>query len=193
MIAGHFGFAALTKASERQVPLWALMLATVWLDIVFVPLYVAGIETIETVPGSRGGYGAGIIHADYTHSLLGALAISGIFGFVASIPWGRRCGVVLAAVTFSHWLLDLIVHRADMPLLPANIGGFPKLGFGLWQWPAAAILSELALVIAGSFFYWRAAQATVEARGSAGKGRAIVTALLVLVAGCAILFLDATG
>jgi membrane-bound metal-dependent hydrolase YbcI (DUF457 family) len=193
MIAGHFGFAALTKARERQVPLWALMLATVWLDIVFVPLYVAGIETIETVPGSRGGYGAGIIHADYTHSLLGALAISGIFGFVASIPWGRRCGVVLGAVTFSHWLLDLIVHRADMPLLPANIGGFPKLGFGLWRWPAAAILSELALVIAGSFFYWRAAQAIVDARGGAGKGRAIVTALLVLVAGCAILFLDATG
>jgi hypothetical protein len=86
MIAGHFGFAALTKARERQVPLWALMLATVWLDIIFVPLYVAGIETIETVPGSRGGYGAAIIHADYTHSLLGALALSGIFGFVASIP-----------------------------------------------------------------------------------------------------------
>jgi membrane-bound metal-dependent hydrolase YbcI (DUF457 family) len=193
MIAGHFGFAALTKARERQVPLWALMLATVWLDIVFVPLYVAGIETIETVPGSRGGYGAGIIHADYTHSLLGALVLSGIFGFVASIPWGRRCGVVLGVVTFSHWLLDLIVHRADMPLLPANIGGLPKLGFGLWQWPAAAILSELALVLAGSFLYWRAAQATVDAGRGAGKARAIVTALLVLVAGCAILALDATG
>jgi hypothetical protein len=193
MIAGHFGFAALTKARERQVPLWALMLATVWLDIVFVPLFVAGIETIETVPGSRGGYGAGIIHADYTHSLLGALVLSGMFGLVASIPWGRRCGVVLGLVAFSHWLLDLIVHRADMPFLPANVGGLPKLGFGLWQWPAAAILSELALVIAGSFYYWRAAQATVDAGGGAGKPRAIVTALLVLVAGCAILFLDATG
>src|SRR5882757_6533429 len=165
MIAGHFGLAALAKARERQVPLWALMLATVWLDIVFVPLFVAGIETIETVPGSHGGYGGGIIHADYTHSLLGALALSAAFGFVASIPWGRRCGVVLGLVAFSHWLLDLIVHRADMPLLPANLGGLPKLGFGLWQWPVASVLSELALVIVGSFLYWRAARATVDAGG----------------------------
>jgi hypothetical protein len=90
MIAGHFGFAALTKAREPQVPLWALMLATVWLDIVFVPLFVAGIETIETVPGTHGGYGAAVIHADYTHSLLGALLLSGIFGLVSSIPWGPR-------------------------------------------------------------------------------------------------------
>jgi hypothetical protein len=52
MIAGHFGFAALIKAREPQVPLWALMLATVWLDVVFVPLYVAGIESIEEVPGA---------------------------------------------------------------------------------------------------------------------------------------------
>ena len=73
MIAGHFGFAALVKSRERQAPLWALMLSTVWLDIVFVPLFLAGIETIELVPGTHGGYGAGIIHADYTHSLVGAL------------------------------------------------------------------------------------------------------------------------
>ncbi len=55
MIAGHFGFAALVKSRETQVPLWALMLATVWLDIVFVPLFVAGIESVEVVPGAHGG------------------------------------------------------------------------------------------------------------------------------------------
>jgi hypothetical protein len=40
MIAGHFGLAAGVKGRERQVPLWALMLATVWLDLVFAPLQV---------------------------------------------------------------------------------------------------------------------------------------------------------
>jgi hypothetical protein len=193
MIAGHFGFAALVKARERHVPLWALMLATVWLDIVFVPLYVAGIESIEVVPGTHGGYGAGIIHANYTHSLLGALVLSGIFCISASIAWGRRYGVVLGGVVFSHWLLDLIVHRADMPILPGDIGGLPKLGFGLWQWPAAAVLTELILVAAGAFFYWRAAQATVRAAGGAGRIRAHISAALVFIAGCAVLFLDATG
>ena len=56
--------AAGVKGRERQVPLWALMLATVWLDIVFAPLLAAGVETIETVPGTSGGYGKAIIHAD---------------------------------------------------------------------------------------------------------------------------------
>lgn len=193
MIAGHFGFAALVKARERQVPLWALMLATVWLDVVFVPLYVVGIESIETVPDTQGGYGAGIIHADYTHSLLGALLLAGVFGLIAGIPWGRRCGVVLGAVVFSHWLLDLIVHRHDMPMLPRDVGSLPELGFGLWRFPTAAITTEFALVVAGAFFYWQAARAAVHAAGNAGRLRADIAASLVLISGCAILFLDATG
>ena len=64
MIAGHFGFAAAVKSRERQVPLWALMLATQWLDVVFVPLLLLGVETLTPVPGTRGGYGEVIIHAD---------------------------------------------------------------------------------------------------------------------------------
>jgi membrane-bound metal-dependent hydrolase YbcI (DUF457 family) len=193
MIAGHFGFAALVKARERQVPLWALMLATVWLDVIFVPLFVAGVETIETVSGTKGGYGTGIIHADYTHSVPGALVIAAVFGVIAAIPWGRRCGIVLAAVVFSHWLLDLIVHRGDMPILPGNIGDLPKLGFGLWRFPTAAITSELVLVVAGAFFYWQAARSVVRSAGGTGRLRADMAAGLVLISGCGILLLDATG
>jgi hypothetical protein len=69
MIAGHFGFAAGVKGRQPQVPLWALMLATVWLDILFAPFLAAGVESFDTVPGTSGGYGNAIIHADYTHSL----------------------------------------------------------------------------------------------------------------------------
>ena len=193
MIAGHFGFAALVKARERQVPLWALMLATVWLDVIFVPLFVTGVETIETVSGTKGGYGTGIIHADYTHSVTGALVIAAVFGLIAALPWGRRCGIVLAAVVFSHWLLDLIVHRGDMPIWPGNIGSLPKLGFGLWRFPTAAITSELVLVVAGAFFYWQAARSVVRAAGGTGRLRADIAAGLVLISGCGILLLDATG
>ena len=75
---------------DSDVRITALMLATVWLDVIFVPLFVAGVETIETVSGARGGYGTGIIHADYTHSVPGALVIAGVFGLIAAIPWGRR-------------------------------------------------------------------------------------------------------
>src|ERR1700678_1890034 len=107
MTTGHFGFAALAKSREPRVPLWSLMLATVWLDIIFVPLFVMKLETLEPVPGLRGGYGQNIIHADYTHSLLGALVLSLIFGLAFSVRWGRRCALVLAFVALSHWLLDL--------------------------------------------------------------------------------------
>jgi membrane-bound metal-dependent hydrolase YbcI (DUF457 family) len=193
MIAGHFGFAALVKARERQVPLWALMLATVWLDVIFVPLFVTGVETIETVSGTKGGYGTGIIHADYTHSVPGALVIAGVFGLIAAIPWGRRCGIVLAAVVFSHWLLDLVVHRGDMAILPGNSGDLPRLGLGLWRFPTAAITSELVLVVAGAFFYWQAARSVVRAAGGTGRLRADLAAGLVLISGCGILLLDATG
>jgi membrane-bound metal-dependent hydrolase YbcI (DUF457 family) len=187
LVAGHFGFAAGVKALEPQVPLWALMLATVWLDVVFAPLLVAGVETIDNVPGTSGGYGNSIIHADWTHSLVGALVLAAAFGLVAARPWGRRAGVVLGAVVFSHWLLDLIVHRADLPILPGNAGDLPRLGFGLWKVPAVSILVELALVVAGAWLYWRAA-----VRASAGDARrANLLAGLLLVAGLVTLGLDA--
>jgi membrane-bound metal-dependent hydrolase YbcI (DUF457 family) len=180
VIAGHFGLAAGVKEVEPSAPLWALMLATVWLDVVFVPLLLAGVETIEPVPGSGGGYGNAIIHADYTHSLVGAAALALIFGAVAAVPWGRRVGAVLGAVVFSHWVLDLIVHRGDMPLLPGNAGGLPRFGLGLWEMRPAVIVVELALVIGGAYFYWRAAErAAHPPAGSPDRARLLAGAILV--------------
>lgn len=192
MIAGHFGFAAIVKSREQRVPLWSLMLATVWLDIVFIPLFLAGIEKLEPVPGLRGGYGQNIIYADYTHSLIGALVLSAAFGLMFGWRWGKRCAFVLGFVSFSHWLLDLVVHRHDMPVLPGNWGNLPRLGFGLWQMKTGSILAELLLVILGTWCYWRAARAASLAAHK-GNSRAIVTALLILLGGVAVLVLDVTG
>lgn len=192
MIAGHFGFAAVVKSRERQAPLWALMLATVWLDIVFVPLLLAGIETLEPVPGTHGGYGNNVIHADYTHSLVGALVLSALLGLVFLMRWGVRSSMAVGLVSFSHWLLDLPVHRADMPILPGNLGHLPELGFGLWRVPPAVIILELALVIAGSWLYWRAARDVTSVTGTGGQ-RARIAAALILVGGAAVLALDVTG
>lgn len=192
MIAGHFGFAAIVKSREPLVPLWSLMLATVWLDIVFVPLFLAGIEKLEPVAGLRGGYGQRIIYADYTHSLMGALVLSAAFGLMFGWSWGKPCAFVLGFVSFSHWLLDLVVHRHDMPVFPGNWSNLPRLGLGLWQVKTGSILAELLLVILGTWCYWRAARAASLAAHK-GHSRAIVTALLILVGGVAVLVLDVTG
>ena len=191
MVAGHFGLAAAVKAKEPQVPLWSLMLATAWLDVLFVPLYIAGIERIEPAPGTGGtGYGEGVIYADYTHSLVGALALGLLFGLIAAVPWGRRTGVVLGAVVFSHWVLDLLVHRGDMPILPGNFGDLPRLGFGLWQIPLAAAATELALVAIGAVLYGRAA---ARRAGPAAGGRSRLAAGATFAVGVLVLGLSVLG
>ena len=192
MIAGHFGFAAIVKSRERKVPLWSLMLATVWLDIVFIPLFVMKIETVKPVPGVSGSYGGNIIYADYTHSLLGALVLSAVFALFFGPRWGKRCAIVLGFVSFSHWLLDLTVHRRDMPLLPGNLGQLPRLGFGLWQFKTVSVLVELLLVILGAWCYWRAAS-DVTTSAQRGRSRAMISAALILLCGVAVLAMDAMG
>ena len=192
MIAGHFGFAAMVKSRERRTPLWALMLATVWLDILFVPLFLTHIETMEFVPGTHSGYGNGIIHANYTHSLLGALVLSAILGAAFLWRWDRRSCVVIALVAFSHWVLDLFAHRADMPVLPGNAGHLVLFGFGLWRYPLVVAALECALVIAGAWLYWRAARSVTLAEGT-GKGRADLVSILILIFGIAVLAMDVTA
>jgi membrane-bound metal-dependent hydrolase YbcI (DUF457 family) len=191
MIAGHFGLASLVKAQERFIPLWALMLATVWLDVVFIPLLAAGVETIEDAPGTDGGYGDSIIHADYTHSLLGAVLIAVVTGALVVRWWGRRGGLVIGAVVFSHWLLDLIVHRADMPLLPGNVGDV-RVGLGLWKVEWASIALEAMLLLVGALLYWRAAR-TVERQVGGSAGRANLVAGLLVASGLIVLGLDVAG
>jgi len=108
LFAGHFGLAAAVKAKEPQIPLWTLMLSTQLLDVVFVPLFLTGVETMDPVAGE--GYGEQLIHADYTHSLVGALLIAIVAGFFTMRAWGKRSGLIIAAVVYSHWILDLLVH-----------------------------------------------------------------------------------
>jgi hypothetical protein len=192
MIAGHFGFAAIVKSRDRQTPLWALMLACQWLDVIFVPLLILGIERLTPVPGTTGGYGDVIIYADYTHSLVGALILSLVFGWISALIWGKRTGIGLGGVVFSHWLLDLIVHRGDMPILPGNARHLPRLGFGLWRWHGAAIITELVLVLLGAGLYWRAALEV-----SAADGRrptlAHIAGAVMLISGLIVLTLNVLG
>ena len=191
MITGHFGLAAGSKAAEPAAPLWALMLATMWLDVVFAPLYAMNVETIEML--GTGGYGKSVIHADYTHSLVGALILSAIAAALAAWRWGRRAGLVLGTVAFSHWILDLVVHRADMPLLPGNAGDLPLLGFGLWKVPVASILVEAALLLGGTYLYWRAARQHTSGRRAGIRVTPNLASLVILASGVVVLALDAFG
>ena len=185
MIAGHYGLAAATKSYAPRLPLWSLMLSTFLLDVVFIFLNVAGLEYITPAdPALGNSYGNALIHAYYTHSLIGALLIAAVAGALAGWRWGRRGGMIIAAVVFSHWVLDLLVHRPDLPILPGNAGNLPLLGFGLWQVPLISALAELALVLGGAYLYYRSATGLPSAQGNQRR-RALtasgVTAALLLL------------
>lgn len=181
MFAGHFGVAAAVKARSPETPLWALMAATQLIDIAFVPLLLTGVETIDSSNGI--GYGKAIIHADYTHSLVGALVLALLAGWAAAKAWGGKSGITIAAVAFSHWILDLIVHRPDMPILPGNALDLPLLGFGLWSLPAASAALELLLIAAGFMLYARSLvlrSAGLQRKGKAWTASAVMGTLLIL-------------
>ena len=160
------------------------MLGTQLLDVVFVPLFLSGIETIDDTHGS--GYGQGIIHADYTHSLLGALLISLIAGLVAKRFWGSRASLIMTGVVFSHWVLDLIVHRADMPLLPGNWGHLPLLGLGAWTLGKTfSIGLELLILLTGFAMYVRS---SFRRAGNEKRGWAVLSsAVLGIALACSLL------
>jgi hypothetical protein len=193
VIAGHFGFAAGVKARAPAVPLWALMLASQWLDVVFVPLLLGGVERLDQVAGSKpGAYGAAVIHANYTHSLVGAVLLSALFAALFLPRLGGRSAMVLGLVALSHWFLDLPFHRADMPILPGGAGGLPLLGFGLWEHPAVAAAIELLIVAVGASMYWRAAN-HVASDDAAARRRARACGAAVLAAGLLTLGLNLVG
>lgn len=154
MFAGHFGVAAVVKSKKPKVPLWALMVSTQLIDIIFIPLSILGIETMQPVGG--GGYGGNIIHANYSHSLVGTLIISILLGFLAAKPWGKNGGIAIGFTIFSHWLIDLVVHRPDLPVFPGNVGNFPLLGFGVWEFKIISIFLEAVLIILGIMLYTKA-------------------------------------
>jgi membrane-bound metal-dependent hydrolase YbcI (DUF457 family) len=193
MLLGHFGIAAGVRAKERKMPLWSLMVATQWLGILFVPLLALGIETIDDAPGTGGGYGNAIIHADYTHSLVGAMLLCRLFGLFFTRRWNRRAGMVLGGVAFSHWLLDLVAHRQDVPLLPGNASRFSRLGLGLWESPGVSVTVEVTLLVVGCALYWRAARETLPGSNASVTRRATLITGGMLIAGLVTIGLDLAG
>ena len=174
MITGHFGLAAGVKKIAPRLPLWSLLLATFWLDIIFIIFSMFGLESFAPMNPAQPMYGEVIINARYTHSLVGAVLISLLTGWIASLRWKNESGLVIGAVVFSHWILDLLVHRPDLPILPANFGNLPLLGFGLWDYPVISGAIELALALGGAYFYYRS---TMKLKGD--QRRRALTASLV--------------
>lgn len=150
MFIGHFAPALIAAARPRAAGLGTLFVAAQLVDIGFAILLIPGIEAMRIVPGITAMNPMDLHHMPYTHSLLGALIWTAVFGAVVWFATKRKEAAIGAAlVVASHWFIDLIVHIPDLTLY----GMPPKLGFGLWNHPLAAMPLEI-LLIGGAFLYY---------------------------------------
>jgi hypothetical protein len=155
MFIGHYGPSFAIKAWKKTIPLWILFLAVQLVDIFWSIFVLLGIEKVRIVPGITATNPFDLYYMPYTHSLLGA-AVWSVIAALAYRLFARLDGWLAAAIVgaavFSHWILDLIVHRPDLPLYDNSY----KVGLGLWNYPALAFALEIALLFGGIFLYLRA-------------------------------------
>jgi len=148
------GHAALALAAKPLAPganLGVALAATYWLDLVWPVLVVLGIERVEVDPGNTAFTPLDFVHYPWTHSLAAALAWSALFA-IACWKLGRRAALVMGLLVFSHWALDALSHRPDLPLWPGSV---TMIGLGLWNSVAGTLLVESALFAAGVAIYLR--------------------------------------
>lgn len=174
MFAGHYAAALAAKAAEPKAPMWTLVAGAQLVDIGWAALVIAGVErgSIDpTLPGSA----FVLEHMPWTHSLPAALvwALAAALFSKTLLRLSTGAAIAIGAVVFSHWLLDLIVHRPDLELYPAG----PKLGFGLWNMPVPEQAVEIGLLAVAGMF-WAAQRARA---GLAAWPTAAFVALLVVV------------
>ena len=144
MFVGHYGAAFLAKRAEPRAPLWALLLAVMWVDVMWAIFLFAGLERARVDP-SLPGFPVDLEHMPYTHSLVATVAWAALGFLVARHAFGWPLGVAVAigAAVGSHWFHDLPVHRPDLPL----VWGEPKLGLGLWNYPTPELALEIAWLL----------------------------------------------
>jgi len=156
VFVGHFGAGLAAKGVAPRVSLGTLFLSVQLADALWPVLLLSGIEHVRIVPGIMR-----VSHLDFwdypvSHSLLALTAWGVLFGSVYFLARRYLVGaLVVAGGVVSHWLLDFVAHRPDMPLLPRG----PYVGLGLWNSPSATIAVEGGLYAAGIVLYLRATRA----------------------------------
>jgi membrane-bound metal-dependent hydrolase YbcI (DUF457 family) len=157
MFIGHFAVGFASKRLAPRASEGVLLLAPLFLDAIWPVFLAAGLETVRIDPGNTAFTPLDLHDYPYTHSLLMAVVWSLLVGgLYFAVSRYRRGALVVAAGVFSHWLLDFVTHRPDMPLYP---GSAISVGLGLWNSRAGTMLVESAMFVAGVWIYARATRA----------------------------------
>ena len=153
MFVGHYGVAFAVKTPRNKIPLWVLFVAVQLLDFLWAPFVLLGIDKVRFVPGITATNALDLYYMPYTHSLIGALFWSAVAFAIYKIGWRNIASNIAALLVgfavFSHWLLDLIVHRPDLAIYDDTM----KVGFGLWNYRGIEFVLEIGILLIGAVLY----------------------------------------
>ena len=174
MFIGHFAPAFVAASMGPRAPkLGTTFFAAQLIDWAFFGLAIVGVEKMRIEPGATVMVPYDLYFYPYTHSLIGAALWA--LGFAVVILIAQRnllAGALSGLVVFSHWVLDFVAHRPDLP-----IGfGDMRVGLGLWNYPEIAMPLEIGITLIAVLFYLR------RTRGPAGQPMVLLLALLVFQA-----------
>jgi membrane-bound metal-dependent hydrolase YbcI (DUF457 family) len=146
MFVGHYAVGLAAKSVAPRAPLWTLVGASQLLDVAFSGLMMTGVEKyrVDTrLPGSP----FILDQIGWSHSLLMAIVWSALAAGIARLlKLPMKVALIIGGVVFSHWILDFIVHRPDLPLFP---GSDTVMGLGFWNLPVPEAAFEVGLLAVG--------------------------------------------
>jgi hypothetical protein len=153
MFIGHIGLGLAAKRVVPKVSLGVLLLSCEALDILCGTFVLLGIEKMKPHPGDMAMSSLEFISFPWSHGLAASL-VWALIGYAVSMRLFRnwRTSLVISSLIFSHWILDFISHRPDLPILG---DGSLKLGLGLWNSVAGTLIVEIGLLIIGVILYTR--------------------------------------
>ena len=177
MFVGHYAVSLALKKFEKRASLGVLFLAVQFVDILFMPFVLLGIERMNIVPGFTESTHFELEYVPYTHSLVGSVFWAAVAYAVFRWLFVKKQSVALVAAlaVFSHWILDLITHTPDLPLWTDDT---MKLGLGLWNSAAATYALEAIMLITALWLYVRQTQAS-STLGKYGMPVFVVVMLLI--------------
>lgn len=178
MFIGHLAVGFASKRFAPKTSLGTLIAAAVLPDLLWPVFVLMGWEQVRIEPGNTAFTPLNFVSYPISHSLVAAIGWATLFAMLYYVFSRYRAGAVLIWVgVVSHWVLDWITHRPDMPLYP----GGPRLGLGLWNSVAATVIVEGLIYAAGVWIYVRVTRAK-DRVGRWGLWAYVVVVALLYVA-----------
>lgn len=174
MFIGHLALGLAAKRATPHLSLAVLFFAAQLADVLW-PIFVAvGLEHVRIDPGNTAFTALDFVSYPYSHSLVFLIVWGVLLGILCRfLMGGRAVTAVVSALVVSHWILDFVTHRPDMPLYPGSV----KLGLGLWNSIPLTLVIELLMYGAGLWIYMQA----TRARDGIGRWGFLILAIFVIV------------